>query len=57
MDVIGEKGMKYYSLYVTDPDTNILVSLTSIGDMGDADLVISKGIDSRPTLDDANWVS
>lgn len=56
LDIVGEKLVKYYTFYVTDPDTSILVSLTATGE-GDPDLSVSKGIDSRPTLDDANWVS
>jgi hypothetical protein len=56
LDVVGEKLVKYYSFYVSDAATTILVALTSVGE-GDPDLAVSKGIDARPTMDDANWIS
>lgn len=52
-----EKHMiKYYSIFVSQKDCVILVSVTPTGD-GDPDIVASKGKDSRPTLDKYQWIS
>ena len=48
--------IKYYSIYVSKPDCVLLISVTPTGD-GDPDLVVSKGKDSRPTLEKHKWIS
>ena len=48
--------MKYYSIFVNRKDCVILISVTPIGD-GDPDVVASKGKESRPTLDNHQWIS
>lgn len=52
-----EKHMiKYYSFKIHKSDCTILISVTPTGD-GDPDLVVSKGKESRPTLENYQWIS
>eukprot|EP01016_Furgasonia_blochmanni_P038815 TRINITY_DN473_c0_g1_i16.p1 TRINITY_DN473_c0_g1~~TRINITY_DN473_c0_g1_i16.p1 ORF type:complete len:650 (+),score=212.22 TRINITY_DN473_c0_g1_i16:49-1950(+) len=50
-----EKGaITYFTFSVNRQRTNILISLTPLND-GDPDLVVDKGIDSRPTAVNYRW--
>lgn len=53
---VDKHTIKYFSIYVNQPDCVLLIAVTPIGD-GDPDLVVSKGRDERPTLENYDWIS
>lgn len=53
---VEKHTIKYFSFHVSQKDCVILISLTPLGD-GDPDLIISKGDDTYPTLENYDWIS
>ena len=53
---VDKHMIKYYSIFVSQKDCVLLLSVTPLGD-GDPDIVVSKGKDARPTLEKYQWIS
>lgn len=56
VSVVAEKYIDYYVISVPEGEDTLIVSLTALSS-GDPDLLISKGIDQRPTPGNYTWSS
>ena len=54
IDYVNEKSYKYFSIYVPS-SVDLFITLTPLSS-GDPDLCVSFGDESRPTLDNNDWV-